>query len=45
MVIINEETKLLVEKILNKLFNVPFYILKVGPFISVLIDMETKAEF
>lgn len=43
-VVANEETKLLVEKILNKLSNVPFHIDKVRPFISILIRVEAKAE-
>ena len=44
MVTINKETKLLAEEVLNKLSNVPFRIDEVGPFISVLIRVEAKAE-
>ena len=44
MVVIDKETELLVEEILNKLSNVPFRIDEAGLFISVLISIGAKAE-
>lgn len=45
MVAIDEETKFLVEEILNKFFNVPFRIDKAKLFIFVLIGIKAKVEF